>query len=108
MASDRLVTSQHVLRAVMEYDRRGSTAVLSDLEKLEPDLVEYLLETLTALHHDLARQGLSELNARKSYRRAEKTALICVIALRHAHRELWEQDGNTPAPPTDTPLSPPT
>jgi hypothetical protein len=108
MASDQLVTAAHVLKAVMEYDRRGSTNVVSDLEKLEPDLVEYLLETLTALHHDLTRQGLTEANARKAYRRAEKTAVICVLSLRNAHRSLWEQDGEPPAAPTDTPPSPPT
>ena len=43
MPTDQLVTAAHVLKAVMELDRRGSTAVLSDLEKLEPELVEYLL-----------------------------------------------------------------
>ena len=43
MPTDQLVTAGHVLKAVMELDRRGATSVLSDLEKLEPDLAEYLL-----------------------------------------------------------------
>jgi hypothetical protein len=104
MASDQIVTAAHVLSAVMEYERRGSTAVLSELETLEVDLLEYLLESLTRLHHQLTSLGLSGSDARKLYHRAEKTAVICIMALRHAHRDLW--DGDAPAPPTDTPPSP--
>jgi hypothetical protein len=106
MASDRLVTAAHVLSAVMEYDRRGATSMIAELEKLEPDLVEYLLETLTRLHHKLTDLGLSSRDARRLYHRAEKTAVICIMALRNAHRDLWERDGDAPPTPTDTPPSP--
>jgi hypothetical protein len=106
MASDQLVTAAHVLSAVMEYDRRGSTSMIADLERLEPDMVEYLLETLTRLHHNLTDLGLSSRDARRLYHRAEKTAVICIMALRHAHRDLWERDGDTPTAPTDTPPPP--
>ena len=94
MPSDRLVTPDHVLKSVMEFERRGSTPVLSDLEKLEPDLMDFLLENLSQLHHQLIGLGLSGRDARKVYRRAEKTAVVCIMALRHAHRELWEQDAD--------------
>jgi hypothetical protein len=104
-SSDRLVTSQHILKAVMEYERRGSTKVLADLETLEPDMVEYLLESLTRLHYQLTRLGLSNADARKIYRPAEKTAVVCIMALRNAHRDLWESDGDT-SPPSPPPLSP--
>jgi hypothetical protein len=99
MASDRLVTSQHVLKAVMEYDRRGATAVLSELETLEPDLVEYLLETLSRIFHGLSRTTLSDKQARAVYRQARKTAVVCIMALRQAHHDLWDKDGDEPPKP---------
>lgn len=103
MASDRLVTSQHVLKAVMELERRGSAKMLSDLEALEPDLTEYLLETLSRLHHGLTRLGLSDCDTRKLYRRAEKAALVCITALRTAHHDLWQRDHGEAEPPPDPP-----
>ena len=99
MASDRLVTPKHVLNAVMEYERRGATKVLSELEKLEPDLTEHLLEGLSALYHQLADLGLSGRDARKAYRSAEKTLIVCLIALRAAQRDLWDAGGDDPPAP---------
>ena len=109
MASDRLVTPQHVLQAVMEYERRGGTKLLSELEKLEPDLSEYLLEESSRLYHDLMHMGLSGREARKAHRCAKKTALVCILALRNAHRELWDKDSEEPDPDpaNDTPAPPP-
>jgi hypothetical protein len=108
MASDRLVTAQHVLRSVRELQQRGSTPVLSELEQLEPDLIEHLLEGLTQVHRKLAGFGLSGQQIRKVYRLAESTALICLMALRQAHHDLWAQDVSEPnltigsAPPRNT------
>ena len=101
MASDRLVTGQHVLKAMMELDRRGSTKVLSDLELLEPDLTEFLLESLSRLHHGLTKLGLSDADTRRAYRRAEKTALVCIMAIRKAHHDLWRLDHGEGEPPPE-------
>ena len=98
MPTDQLVTAAHVLKAVMELERRGSTKVMSDLEKLEPDLVEYLLERSTRLHHQLTRTGLSAGEIRQIYRGARKTAVVCIMALRNAHRELWDNDSDQSSP----------
>ena len=57
MTSDRLVTPRHVLRSVTELRRRRPRRVLYELERLEPDLAEYLIDNLSQLHHDLARPG---------------------------------------------------
>lgn len=109
MSSDRIVTPQHVLASVMELQRRGSRRVLSDLESLEPDLTEHLLEGLTQLYHMLLRVGASGKEARRIYRQAESTALVCLMALRKGHADLW---GSTSSPPQadaapDPPPSPP-
>ena len=116
MSSDRIVSARHLLDAVMELQRRGSTPILSELEKLEPDLVEHLLEGHSQLHHQLQRAGLSCKQTRQVYRRAESTALVCIMALRGAYRELWRPEesgeqgasakaqGELPqAPPDDPP-----
>jgi hypothetical protein len=92
------VTAQHVLRSVRELQRRGSTPVLSELEQLEPDLIEHLLEGLTQVHRKLADFGLSGQQTRKVYRLAESTALVCLMALRQAHHDLWAQDVSDPDP----------
>jgi hypothetical protein len=117
MPTDQLVTTSHVLKAVMEVDRRGATKVMSELEKLEPDLAEYVLESLTRFHHRLTGLGLSGRDARRAYRRAEKSVLVSLMALRNAHRELWDKgDGESglrsnprspDSPPTPSPPPPP-
>ena len=104
MPTDQLVTAEHILKAVMEYERRGSQRVMSEWEKLEPDLMEFLMESLTRLYHRLTDLGVSGSDARKSHRHAEKTALVCIIALRNAQRELWEKDQDEPP---STPTRPP-
>jgi hypothetical protein len=107
MASDRLVTPEHVLKAVMEYERRGSIQLVRELEKLEPDLMEYLLESLTRLYHQLTGTGLTGREARKVHHLAEKTALVCLIALRNAQRDLWGSGADDPPrDPADPPVDP--
>lgn len=107
MPSDRLVTTDHVLKSVMEFERRGSTQMMSALEEIEPDLMEFLLESLTRHYHQLTDCGLSGKEARKVYRHAEKTAVVCIMALQKAHHDLWRRDHLDPptqsSPPPDSP-----
>ncbi|CAN5621337.1 hypothetical protein BH10PLA1_BH10PLA1_17200 [soil metagenome] len=111
MASDQTVTARHVLAAVLELQRRGSDAVVKEMEKLEPDLVEHLLENTCQIHHRLMKLGLPGKQARKIYRQAESITLVCVIALRRAHYDLWNSnhgdasspDGEEPPQPRDPP-----
>jgi len=94
MATDQVVSAGHVLKAVMELDRRGTTKVLAELEKLEPDLTEHLLESLSQVHRRLMDVGLSVKDVRSVHRRAERTALVCVMALRQAYRDLLGDAGD--------------
>ena len=106
MASDRIVTAQHVLKAVMELERRGANRLLPEWERLEPDLTEYILESLTTLNHKLVGAGLSGAQALKLYRRAETTVLVSIMALQRAQRDLWggndEEPTSNPQPPSDS------
>ena len=90
MASDQVVVAQDVVRALMELRRVGNQPALEELEKLEPDLSEFLLEELTGVHHDLLRLGGKPPRARRLSRRVETLALVLVHALRHAHLRLWQ------------------
>jgi len=71
---------------------------LSVLEQLELDLIEYLLENPIRLHHRLTDLGFSGKDARKVYRRAEKTVLVCVMALRTAYSGLLDDQAGAPEP----------
>lgn len=108
MATDRLVTSKHVLKAVTELERRRSREVLSEWERLEPDLMEFVLERLTDFYHELLDAGLSGMRARRLYRQGEMILMVSLIALRRAQREAWVDDPpeSDSAPPDS--LIPPT
>ena len=98
--------ARHVLKAATEYERQGSRRVLPELEALEPDLAEFLLEKLTRLYHQLAQLGFPDADARRAYRLAKKTAVVCVMAQRQAHRDLWGWDEGGLPPPEEPPGPP--
>lgn len=96
----------------MELQRRGSRRVLCELESLEPDLTEHLLEGLTQLYHQLLRVGASDRESRRIYRQAESISVVCLMALRKAHYDLWAREVQPPPtepaphPPPSAPSSP--
>ena len=89
MASDQVVSAKDVLHALMQVRRRGNNPVLRELEKQEPDLTEFLLEEVTAIHQDLLKLGGHARQARKLSSRIETMALVLVTSLRNAHLRLW-------------------
>jgi hypothetical protein len=103
-SSDQTVTARDVLRALAEVRRRGSRAALEEFEKREPDLAEFLIEEVSALHHDVLASGADPRKARALSRRFERLAVVLVTTLRHAHLRLWgQQDEPTGA---DAPMEP--
>jgi hypothetical protein len=92
MPSDQTVTARDVLRALAEVRRRGNRAALEELEQQEPDLCEFLLEEVTALHHDVLASGASPRKVRGLSRRIETLAVVLVVSLRQAHLRLWSLD----------------
>jgi hypothetical protein len=92
MASDRTVTARDVLRALLNVRREGTGRLLEDLERREPDLAEYLLEELTAVHGLMAAAGVPPRDARRVYRRVEAGALVLLAAVGAAHARLWRED----------------
>lgn len=103
MASDQTVTAKDVLAAVMELRRRAGEIVLHQLEQEEPDLTEFVLEELSAVHQELARTGATAKQLRRTTRRVEAMVVTAVLALRHAHLRLWQAEAGDIPPGVTNP-----
>ena len=57
-ASDGIVRARTILDCVLQLQRQGTHSAMQRLEQTEPDLANYLFETLSAIH-----QSLLELHA---------------------------------------------
>jgi len=115
MASDQQVSARAVLDAVMELRRQGPAQVIEHLEQVEPELTNYLLESLSQIHQHLMMLGAPSRRTQRVYRQVQAMALVAITALRNGHFELWRHDvgdrigqfdphadGSTP-PRTDAP-----
>lgn len=51
--SDGIIRPRTVLNCVLQLQRQGVTPAMQQLEETEPDLAEYLLGTLSNIHHEL-------------------------------------------------------
>ena len=91
MPSDQQVSAKAVLDAVLALRRQGSRQAIEHLEQIEPDLTDYLLETLSDIHRQLLALGGPARQSRRLYRQVQSLVLVTVTALRNAHYELWRQ-----------------
>lgn len=104
MASDQKVTARHVLGAVMELRRTGSWEAIKRLEAVEPDLTEYLLETLSAIHKRIQDTGATDKQTRRIYGEVQTLVVVTVLSLQKAHFDLWNDahgESDAPAKPSD-------
>jgi hypothetical protein len=89
MASDQQVNSQLILQSLLELQRQGPTPAMEHLEKVEPDLASYLMETLSLVYHKLLALGAPAKKTQRVYRQIQTMALVCIVSLRKGHHELW-------------------
>ena len=101
MIKDQLVLSQDVLRAVMTVRREGTTAMIERWDATEPELVEFLLEELSAVHQMVLSLGGKPRIERRITRRVESMALVLLQSLRQSQIRLW-QDQIEGAPANQT------
>jgi hypothetical protein len=117
MISDQQVTSQIILQSLLELERQGATATLQRLVEVEPDLASYLMESLSSLHGNLLALGLPARKTQRLYRQVQSLTLVCILALRKGHHELWrnemgprlaalESADDEPGPPASEPRPP--
>jgi hypothetical protein len=90
VTQDQVVCARDVLRAVSQVRRLGTNASIQQLEQTEPDLTEFLLEELSAVHQLVLALGGRPRLERRVVRRVESMALVLVTSLRAAQLRLWE------------------
>ena len=101
MPSDQTVSAKAVLAAVLEIQRRGPTPALQHLEQVEPDLANYLMETLSVIHQRLTALNGPPKTTQRAFLEVQSLALVCITALQKSHYELWRQDGGDVEPAPD-------
>ena len=108
MPSDQQVTSKMILQTLQELTRTGTTPALEQLEQIEPDLASYLMETLTTIYHQILGLGGSAKKGKRVYRQIQMLAVVCIVALRKGHYELWRKaDDDADEKSRDAPSPPP-
>jgi hypothetical protein len=90
MASDQQVHSRTILQTLLELQRQGITPAMSHLEKVEPDLASFVMESFSDLHEKLLSLGGSFKKTQRVQRAVELLTVVCIVALRQSHYELWE------------------
>jgi hypothetical protein len=87
MATDQHVTARMVLEAQFELERRGAAALMRHLEKIEPELANFVLDVYTKL----SNLGGPPQKTRKAFRQVQTLLIVSIESLRRAHLELWEK-----------------
>ena len=78
------VTARDILNVLSEIRRRKQWPLFQELEAAEPDLAEFVLEEITAIHHTLIETGARPKVVRRLQRQVQNLALVCVLAVRRA------------------------
>jgi len=79
------VTARDVLHALSEIRRRKHWPLFQELEKAEPDLTEFVLEEIAAIHHTLLESGVRPKTVRRLQRQVQTLVLVCVLAPRRSN-----------------------
>jgi hypothetical protein len=101
-----LVSAKNVLHAISEIRRRGRWPLFQELEAAEPDLTEFLLEEISAIHHDLSKTGVVRRVGRRLQGRVQTLVLVCVLSLRRCHDGDERDTSVAPSSPSPNPPSP--
>ena len=76
------ITARQVLQALSEVRRRKVWTVVQELEKTEPDLTEFFLEELSAIHQTLMATGAQPKIVRRLQRQVQAVAVVLIVTLR--------------------------
>ncbi len=114
MASDQQVHSRTILQSLLELQRQGITPAMSHLEKVEPDLASFLMESYSDIYQKLMALSGSPKKTQRVQKAIELLTMVCIVSLRKSHFELWEaqmgerlEQLDPSAPSTTSLLSPP-
>ena len=79
-----IVTAAAVAASDRHVRRIGVRRALRRLEKAEPELAEYLMESATMLYAKLDRSGAAYRSVRAIHTQAVMLALVCINATRRS------------------------
>lgn len=89
--SDGMIHPQIVIDCVHRLQNCGIQPAIRNLEQAEPELANYLFETLSAIHQDLGHLRGPRGKTRRLYRQIELLTVACIESLRQSHYELWRE-----------------
>ena len=105
--SEPLVTSRHLLDALLELQRMGSKRTLSQLEHAEPDLAAYAMETLSFIYGNLIKLGGRAKPTAQVYHDFQSLLLVCIGALRQTASEDRQETAESTSAASSAPLDEP-
>ena len=76
------ITARDVLHALSEVRRRGPWPLFQQLEQIEPELAEFVLEEISAIHHTLLKTGARPGVVRRLQRQVQSLILVSLLAIR--------------------------
>ena len=91
MSTDQQVTARMVLEAQLELERRGAGAFMQHLEKTEPELANFVMETLSLIYSKLSNLGGPPRRTKRAFCSVQMLLLVSIEAMRRGHLSLWEK-----------------
>ena len=92
-----------MLDAFLDLRRLGTSRAFEQLEDAEPELTEYVMETLAGVHRQLLALGAPARQSQRVFREVQSLVLTVITALRIAARNEGEpalSDDDAPADDT--------
>lgn len=97
------ITARDVLKAISEIRRRTHWPLLQELEAAEPELAEFVLEELSAIHHTLLQTRARPKTVRRLQEQVQSLVLVCLLASGTIGPSpddgAWRQAPRPPTPP---------
>jgi hypothetical protein len=79
MATDQHMSARMVLEARLDLERRGAGAFMQHLEKTEPELANFVPETLSIIYTKLSNLGGPPQKTRKAFRQVQTLLLLLLL-----------------------------
>ena len=101
MPTDQQVSARMILEARLELERRGSNYFMEHLEKTEPDLANFVMETLSVIYQRMTRLGGPPIKTQRLFRQVKALLIISIESMRKGHLELWKTQMGSQLPLLD-------
>jgi hypothetical protein len=94
--NDAVVSARIVIRSLRQLKLLGRTRSLKLLEHREPDLAEYVLEELSAIHGKLVALGGPVRDTQRVYLQMQSLVLLTIECLRRGNQQHEDRDRPQP------------